>query len=391
MTNDPLHPYITQVTSLGRDPKRDHGAVNPPVHHTSTLIFKDFVELEAYEKGQSEHFGYARHNNPTMAALSEAIATLEGYERSFITSSGLAATVLAILGSVGAGEHILIPDCIYYSTRKFVIKELPRLGIEYTLYDPTIGADIAQHFQPNTKAVYVESPGSLTFEMQDVPAIAEVAHHHGAIVMGDNTWATPLFQDAPALGMDVSIQSVTKYIAGHSDLVMGSVSCNGEVAKKIESFYLNTGPCAGTDNVYLALRGLRSIVPRLRQHEASALEIAKWLEARDDIAQVLYPALPSHPGHALWKRDLTGACGLFAIEIKDTNRAGIERFINHLHHFGLGFSWGGFESLVTAYQPAQQRKATKWPKDCWLVRLNIGLEAVEDLKQDLDNALKAMR
>lgn len=379
----------TAVTALGRDPKRDGGAVNPPVHHTSTLIFDNFDALMAYESGQSKHYGYARHNNPTMQALAESIATLEGYETSFITSSGLAATVLAILSQVEAGEHILIPDSIYYSTRKFVIRELPRMGIAYDFYNPTIGADIAELFKPKTRAVYVESPGSLTFEMQDVPAIAKVAHENGAVVISDSTWATPIFQDAPALGIDVSIQSVTKYIAGHSDLVMGSVSANGDIAAKVEKLYLNTGPCAGTDNVYLALRGLRSLMARLPVHQASALKIARWLEARNDVRRVLYPPLESNPGHALWKRDLTGACGLFAFEIDGANKDRVRRFIDHLHHFGLGFSWGGYESLVTTYQPAQQRSVTQWDNDSWLIRLNIGLEDADDLIDDLDQAFSA--
>lgn len=382
--------YQTAVTALGRDPKRDNGAVNPPVHHTSTLIFDNFAQLQAYEHGRSGHFGYARHNNPTMQALSEAVATLEGYETSFITSSGLAATVLAILSQVGAGEHILIPDCIYYSTRKFVEVELPRLGVEFTMYDPTIGEEVEALFQPNTKAIYVESPGSLTFEVQDVPLLAKIAHAKGAIVISDSTWATPVFQDAPALGIDVSIQSVTKYIAGHSDLVMGAVSCSGEHVRKVRSFYLNTGPCAGTDNVYLALRGLRSMMARLPIHEKAAIEIARWLETRPEVARVLHPPLQSHPGHALWKRDLTGSCGLFAFEMKDATQEKVGRFVDALHHFGLGFSWGGYESLVTAYRPATQRSATTWDEDCWLIRLNIGLEDTDDLKDDLENAFKTI-
>lgn len=383
--------HHTAVTTLGRDAARDAGAVNPPVHHTSTLIFENFEQLQEYESGRSSHYGYARHNNPTTQALAEAIATLEGYEQSFITASGLAATVLAILASVQAGEHILIPDSIYYSTRKFIEIELPRMGIAYTFYDPTIGEAIEALFTPETKAVYVESPGSLTFEMQDVPLIAQIAHSKGALVLSDSTWATPVYQDAPALGIDISIQSVTKYIAGHSDLVMGAVSCSGAAAKKVRQFYLNTGPCAGTDNVYLALRGLRSLMARLPIHERSALEIARWLQERGDVARVLYPPLESHPGHALWKRDLTGACGLFAFEMKDATEARIARFIDNLHHFGLGFSWGGYESLVTAYRPAKQRSATSWEQDCWLVRLNIGLEDTDDLKEDLEQAFGKSR
>lgn len=390
--SQPSTQYHTKVTQLGRDPKRDHGAVNPPVYHTSTLIFDDFAQLQAYENGRNtEHYGYARHNNPTMQVLAESIAALEGYESSYITASGLSATVLAILSQVQAGEHILIPDSIYYSTRKFVVVELPRLGIEYDFYEPTSGEEISALFKPNTKAIYVESPGSLTFEMQDVPLLAAIAHSKGAVVISDSTWATPVYQDAPALGIDVSIQSVTKYIAGHSDLVMGAVSASGECARKVRSFYLNTGPCAGTDNCYLALRGLRSLMARLPIHEASALSIARWLEARSEVARVLFPALPSHAGHALFKRDLTGSVGLFAFEMKDATEAKVGRFIDSLHHFGLGFSWGGYESLVTAYRPHSHRAVSKWDEKCWLIRLNIGLEAAADLQDDLEQAFKAAK
>jgi cystathionine beta-lyase len=385
-----LEQYQTAVTALGRDPKRDHGSVNPPIHRTSTLIFDDFAQLQAYESGKLDHPGYARHNNPTMQALSDPIAQLEGYEHAYITSSGLAATVLAILSQVGAGDHILISDAIYAHTRKFVTHELPRLGVDVTFYNPRIGDEIEALFKPNTKAIYVESPGSLTFEMQDVPLLANIAHAKGAIVISDSTWATPFHQDAPALGIDVSIQSVTKYIAGHSDLVMGSVAASGECAKKLKQFYLLTGPCPGNDNVYLALRGLRSVMARLPIHETHALNLAQWLEARSEVARVLHPALESDPGHALFKRDLTGACGLFAFELKDGTPDKIERFVNVLHHFGLGYSWGGFESLVTAYRPAPQRDTTHWDENCWLIRLNIGLEALEDLREDLDGAFKAI-
>ncbi len=225
--------------------------------------------------------------------------------------------------------------------------------------------------------------------MQDIPLLANIAHARGAIVISDSTWATPVYQDAPALGIDVSIQSVTKYIAGHSDLVMGAVSASGECAQKVRSFYLNTGPCAGTDNCYLALRGLRSMMARLPVHEKSAFEIATWLEAHNDVARVLYPALESDPGHAIWKRDLTGATGVFAFEMKNVSREKVKAFVDNLHHFGLGFSWGGYESLVTTYQPAKQRNKTEWADDTWGIRLNIGLEAADDLKEDLETAFAA--
>jgi cystathionine beta-lyase len=382
--------FNTLLTELGRDASHDSGSVNPPVHRTSTLIFNSFADMRAYESGKSDHFGYGRQNNETLDRLACAIATLEGGDYSVITSSGLAATVLATLAYAGSGDHVLFTDSIYASTRKFVIEELPRLGIHYDFYDPTIGAGIADLIKPNTKAVYVESPGSLTFEVQDIPAIAKAAHAKGAVVIGDNTWGTPLYLRPFELGIDVSVQSVTKYIAGHSDLVMGSITCKKEHQKPLKAAWLHYGMTPGADNVYLALRGMRSLAVRMKHHEQSALKVAEWLEKRPDVVRVLYPALPSHPGHALWKRDLKGACGLFAFELKDATEAKVAAFVDALHHFGLGYSWGGYESLVTAYQPAKTRSASQWDKDCWLIRLNIGLEDINDLIADLENGFKAV-
>ncbi len=381
--------FSTLLTGLGRDARNDAGSVNPPVHHTSTLIFDSFAQMRAYESGRHEHFGYGRQNNDTLDRLAQAIASLEGGDYSVITSSGLAATVLAILAFARQGDHILVPDSLYASTRKFIVEECPRLGIAYDFYDPTIGAAIAGHIKPNTAIVYVESPGSLTFEMQDIPAIAEAAHAADAVVIGDNTWGTPLYLRAFDLGMDVSIQSITKYIAGHSDLVMGSITCKMAHQQALKKAYLHYGMTPGADNVYLALRGMRTLETRLKRHEQSALEVAQWLEQQPEVARVLYPALPSDPGHALWQRDVGGACGLFACEFKEATEASIGEFVDRLQHFGLGYSWGGYESLVTAYRPAATRSVMHWEKGCWLVRLHIGLEAVEDLIADLEQALTA--
>jgi cystathionine beta-lyase len=381
----------TLVTILGRDRNAEHGAVNPPVHHTSTLLFENLAQMRAYERGEAgRHAGYARNGHPTMKALADAMAQLEGYEQAFITSSGLAATVLALLSVCNSGDHILVTDSLYGCTRKFMTKELTRMGVEVEFYNPTISAEgIAAMMKENTRLIYVESPGSQTFEVQDIPALAGVAHAAGALIISDSTWATPFFQDSPALGIDINIQSVTKYIAGHSDLVMGAVCVSGALVEQVKRTFLNTGMCAGSDNIYLALRGLRSVKARLRQHAESAMLLAGWLEQQPQVKRVLYPALESDPGHAIWKRDMAGACGLFAIELADGSYERTEAFVNALHHFGIGYSWGGYESLVTAYQPANFRTASNWDKDCWLIRLNIGLEAVEDLREDLEGALKA--
>lgn len=386
----------TQLVYLGRDPKRDCGSVNPPVHRTSTVIFPDYDTFRDYELGKNTHRGYGRYGSPTTDGLEEALVALEGADHAIITASGLAAITTSLLAFLNAGDHVLIPDSIYSSARLFVKKELVRFGIDVQFYEPTIGAGIAALMKSNTKVVYCESPGSNTFEMQDIPAIAKAAHAGGAIVIADNTWATPLLLKPFALGVDISIHSATKYIGGHSDLVMGAVTCKAAHYPTLNRAHRNLGAISSGDNAYLALRGLRTIAVRLKQHEAHALEVATWLQTVPEVKRVLFPALPGDPGHALWKRDMTGASGLFAIELKQASDAALSAMLDHLKHFGMGFSWGGFESLVIAYQPYKMREVSKVEKDATYLRLHIGLEAPKDLIADLDagfarfrNALKA--
>ncbi|MCI5049960.1 MAG: cystathionine beta-lyase [Rickettsiales bacterium] len=381
----------TKLVSLGRNAKRDCGSVNPPVHRTSTVLFDNFAQMRDYEAGRNDHPGYARHGTPTIRALEEAICELEGGDYCCITASGQSATVLAIIAFAKAGDHFLISDSIYASTRFFVEREAERLGLEYTFYNPTSTAEeLEAMIKPNTVFIYVESPGSLTFEMQDVPAIAKMAHANDLLVISDSTWATPLGQDAFGLGIDVSIQSVTKYIAAHSDLMMGAITVKEPHAKRLKTAHHLYAMIPGADNAYLALRGLRSMAVRMPQHEASTLKVAKHLQTKSCIERVLYPALPEDPGHALWKRDLTLACGLFGILLKDGSENKVAAFIDSLHHFGLGYSWGGYESLVTGYQPNTIRSASNWSEDDWIIRLHIGLENVDDLLEDLDQAVSAM-
>jgi len=382
----------TQLVYLGRDPKRDCGSVNPPVHRTSTVIFNDYASFLDYENGNSQkHRGYGRYGSPTIDGLEEALVALEGADHALVTASGLAAITTALLAFLNAGDHVLIPDSLYSSARHFVSHELVRLGVEVEFYDPTIGADIATLMKPTTKVVYCESPGSLTFEMQDIPAISKVAHAGGAIVIADNTWATPLLQKPFALGVDISIHSATKYIGGHSDLVMGVMLCKQKHFATLNRAHRNIGAIPSGDNAYLALRGLRTIAVRLKQHEAHAIEVANWLQTVPEVKRVLFPALPTDPGHTLWKRDMSGASGLFAIEIGQVDENALGRMLDGLKHFGMGFSWGGFESLIIAYQPAKMRSATKWEKGSTFLRLNIGLEAPNDLIADLDAGFGRLR
>lgn len=380
----------TLLVDLGRDPKRDEGSVNPPVHRTSTVLFNNLGELEAYEAGKLQHYGYGRYGTRTTRALEEAMATLEGADAAFITSSGMAAISVVMLAFLGTGDHALISDSVYGPLRRLCDQELKRLGISVTYYDPTIGSGIAALMQPNTKLVYVESPGSLTFEVQDMPAIAAAAHEKGAIVVGDNTWATPLFIKPFALGMDVSIHSLTKYVGGHSDLIMGCISAHGEHVKTIKRAHYNLGACSNGDSAALALRGLRTLEVRLKQHEKNALAIASWLQQRPEIARVWHPGLTSDPGHALWQRDFSGASGLFAVELAPCSPGKVTAFVDSLQHFGIGYSWGGYESLVIAYHPSRIRTATSWPEDTVMLRFHIGLEAVEDLQADMEQAFTAM-
>ncbi|MFO0069833.1 MAG: cystathionine beta-lyase [Alphaproteobacteria bacterium] len=382
----------TQLVNLGRDPKRDLGSVNPPVHRTSTVIFPDFAAFDAYEEGKSDHRGYGRYGTPTSDALEEALVTLEGADHAITTASGLAAITTSMLAFLSAGDHVLVPDSIYSSARHFVRHELPRFGVEVEFYDPTIGAGISKLMLPNTRVVYCESPGSLTFEMQDIPAIAKAAHAAGAIVMADNTWATPILQRPFDLGIDLSIHSATKYIAGHSDLVMGAITCKKAHYPTLKRMHKNLGAAPSSDNCYLALRGLRTMALRLKQHQENALILARWFQQVPEVARVLYPALPEDPGHKLWQRDMTGACGLFAVELKTPmTKTAIAALLDGLKHFGMGFSWGGFESLVIAYQPAKIRSATRWNKDAWFLRFHIGLEDPTDLITDLEAGFARLR
>lgn len=376
----------TRLAHGGNDPHDYYGFVNPPVVHASTVLFPDAATLAS----RQQKYTYGTRGTPTTDALAKAIDELEGSAGTIIVPSGLMAVAVPLLGFLSAGDHLLLVDSVYHPTRNFANNMLKRFGVEVEYYDPHIGAGIAALMKPNTKVVFTESPGSNTFEVQDIPAIVEVAHKGGAIVMLDNTWATPLYFRALDFGVDITIHAATKYPAGHSDILLGTVSATEGCWEKLFGTFNALGSCAGPDDVYQVLRGLRTMGVRLERHQQSTLEITRWLEQQDGVAQVLYPALESHPGHALWKRDFSGASGLFSVVLAGEGPKTSHAFLDALGIFGLGHSWGGYESLAALVSLAD-RTIAKGPYAGPLVRLQIGLEDVEDLKGDLARGLAAAR
>ncbi len=374
----------TTLIHAGRHPEQHSGAVNPPVYHVSTVTYPTVAAMKSGEKRPFDGMRYGRFGTPTSFALEEALAALEGGYRSVSTSSGLAAITGTLTALLKAGDHLLMADSVYYPTRRFCTEHLRRYGVETTFYDPLIGAGIASLIQPETRVVFVEAPGSLTFEMQDIPAIAAAAHAAGAVVVMDNTWATPLFFRPFEKGVDISIQAATKFIVGHSDAMLGVITCaTEELWHTVKSSVAMAGVCAGAEEVYLGLRGLRSLGSRLRQHQESGLALAQWLKERPEVARIMYPALPDDPGYPLWRRDFSGACGLFGIEFHPVPEDAVERFLDGLKYFGLGYSWGGFESLIIPTTGHILRTATRWQAAGPTLRIHTGLEDPSDLMADL--------
>lgn len=383
----PLKPE-TKLTTGGRSPFAHHGYVNTPVYHASTLLYRT---AEDYRAGRSR-YSYGRQGTPTSEALETAIQEIEGPVCAGVAllPSGLAAISTALLSALKAGDHVLVTDHCYGPTRTFCDTVLSRYGVTTSYYDPLIGGGLSALLRPNTRAVYTEAPGSLSFDMPDIPAIAEAAHNGGALVLMDNSWASPLYFRALEHGVDLSIQSGSKYIGGHCDLMLGAVSANRQTWDKLRETSLLMGLCVGPDDMNLALRGLRTLGVRLARHHQSALAIARWLEQRPEVLRVLHPALPSHPGHAIWKRDFSGASGLFSFVLKPVSEQAVNAFLNALTLYGIGASWGGYESLATPFDLTDVRTATAWAPGGPCVRLHIGLEDVSDLIADLERGLAAL-
>jgi cysteine-S-conjugate beta-lyase len=380
----------TLLTHVGRDPARYDGMVNTPVFRTSTVIHPN---LESYEKRPPDGekiVRYGRYGTPTTFALEEAVAAMEGGYRAVAVPSGLAAISSALSAFLKTGDHLLVSDSAYGPNRNFCERQLRPNGIEVEYYDPLIAGGISKLVKPNTKVVFCEAPGSQTFEMQDIPAIAEVAHARGAVVLADTTWGTPYFFRSFEHGVDVSIHAATKYISGHSDVMIGIVVTNERCWLPVRRTVTDYGYSVSPDDCYLALRGFRTIGVRMKQQMANALRVATWLEERSEVKRVIYPALPSDSGHAIWKRDFDGAASLFAVVLQPASERAVAAFVDALKLFGIGSSWGGYESLVSVVHADGYRTATKWNPGGPALRLHIGLEDPEDVIADLERGFTAL-
>jgi cystathionine beta-lyase len=370
----------SRLVHLGRDAEASQGFVSVPPFRGSTVLFPDVATL----KSRKQRFVYGTHGTPTTEALSEAWTAISGAAGTTLVPSGLAAIVVSLMTALNAGDHLLMCDSAYQPARIFCEATLKRMGVETTYYDPLLGAGIGALMRANTKAVFVESPGSQSLEVQDIPAIAAEAHARGACVVADNTWATPLFFSPHAHGVDMAVEAGTKYLSGHSDLLLGLVSANAQwfarLAKTVDQMAIPPGP----EDVFLALRGLRTMELRLREAERQALALARWLEGRPEVLRVIHPALPDDPGHAIWKRDFTGSSGLFSVVLRPASEAAVAAMLDGLELFGMGYSWGGFESLVIPFDCTAYRTATRWAPGGPTLRFSVGLEDIEDLKEDLD-------
>ena len=385
----------TLISTAGRNPKKNNGFVNPPVYRGSTILSATLEEYKNKREKRWEigNYTYGRQGTPTHDSFEIAISALTGGDRSVAMSSGVAAINAALLAFLKSGDHVLMVDTVYGPTRKFCDNFLARFGVETTYYDPLIGKQISELIKKNTKVVYTESPGSLTFEIQDIKEITDAAHKRGCVVIIDDTWSSGIFFQPLQHGVDVSVIAATKYIVGHSDVMMGVITTSHKHWKKVRESAATIGANSGPDDVFLALRGLRTINLRMQQHYENGMQLAKWLSQRPEVVTVMHPALPSHPNHGIWLRDFSGASGLFGIELLNSyTEVSIANMLDGLTFFGMGASWGGFESLVLLTNPKKNRVATtqRWSNAGPILRLHAGLEDPEDLIDDLERGFQRL-
>ncbi len=382
----------TRAIIKGRAPEDHHGVVNTPVYRASTILHPTVEAFEQRHDPTNKHrVVYGLLGTPSTFDLEEVVADLEGGYDAVLLPSGLAAITTALTTFLSPGDHLLIADTVYWPNRMFCDEHLKRLQVEVEYYDPTLGAGIETLIKANTKVIFLESPGSLTFEVQDIPAITEVAKRHHVVTILDNTWATPAFLKSFSLGIDVSIHAATKYLSGHSDIMMGIIISAEHVAADVRRNHRLFGQTASPDDAYTTLRSVRTLATRLKAHEAAGMALAQWLSARDEVERVLHPALPGHPGHDFFKRDYLGASGLFGIILKPQPRERMINMVNGMRLFGIGASWGGYESLMIPSYPERYRTATAWDSPGQVLRIHAGLEDLDDLLADLDAGLARLR
>jgi len=382
----------TIATHAGSHPDENQGVVNPPIYRASTVLFSSVQDLRERYKRKYESVTYGRDGTQTYRALVEAVTALEGCDKAVVVPSGLAAVTTALLAVLNPGDHLLMVDTAYEPTRDVCDRFLAKIGIQTTYYDPMVGAGIAALIRPNTKVIYLESPGSLTFETQDIPAIVAAAKARNCLTVIDNTWATPLFLKPPKFGVDIGVYAATKYIGGHSDMMMGIVTCRASLHHQIAKMAHGTlGHAVSADDCYQALRGLRTLHARLTQHQETALTLARWLAARPEVEQVLHPALPGTPGHEFWKRDFGASSGLFGVVLKPCPPDRIDAMLDGMRLFRMGYSWGGYESLMVPAGLTTSRSAKPWHAVGRTVRIHAGLEDPVDLIADLEDGLARLR
>ena len=390
--NNKKYKNDTKIILAGKDRNNKTSFVNSPIYKGSTVLFKDVEEMKKSIKNKnSQILSYGRFGSPTTFEFERAIAKIdEGYS-AVATSSGTAAIVASLLAVLKTGDHILMTDSAYGVSRNLAKGLLSNMGITTTFYKPNIGKEITKLIQKNTKVLFMESPGSLTFEIQDIPMLVELAKKNNLITVLDNTWATSLFFKPFYNGIDISIQSATKYIVGHSDAMLGIISTNKKYTKCVRESAHNMGSCPGPEDIYLGIRGLKTLSIRLQKHQENAFKVIEWLRVQQEVDKILYPALPDNFGYKIWKRDFLGASGLFGITLKNTKKSLVNKMLNNLKLFNMGYSWGGYESLILPIEPEKLRDTYKWKNDCGTLRIHVGLEDPADLINDLKDNFKILK